>query len=533
MKTSTKKVNLILALILVTFVFNAQTVEWINGYSVSKSNGVATDASGNIYTAGEFQSTTVFGSTTLTAQGFWPDAYLTKTDVSGNLTWAVKFGGKNMETVRSIAVVGSGIYVTGQFNDTIVAGTTTIIASGFWNHYLAKFDQLGNCLWAKRTNASDISICGDGTGSNILATGTFSGTVSFGTQTLTSTGGSDIFLAVVDPTGSINSFMKFGGTSNDVGYCIKSDNTGNIYLGGYFSGTTFLGSVALTAVGNNDAFVAKLNPALSVVWAKQFGGAGADGIASISVNASNNVYIGGGYNSVPVTVGSNTFTTGNSFVCQLDNSGLVLWANYFGGTSTGNHADINSIAADAAGNVYSFGNYQGMSTFGSTTVSAAFLNSATQDMFLSKLDAAGNFAWVKGFGSTSFTDYGNSLCYDNNKLYATGTAGPMTVDNFTLASSSGFLAKFSTTPVGIKENYKNIEVRVYPNPVKDKLVIESEAFDQSTTLTMTDLLGKEILKQNSINSKTETVDVSMLLPGIYFLRINADNKSSVLKILKE
>lgn len=446
--------------------------------------------------------------------------------------WVNKFGGKKIESARALSVDASGIYIGGTFQDTVVVGTTTLIANAFDNSFVCKLDPTGNFVWAKQSNVSEIiSVYKNPTG-NIYTTGYFSGTAVFGTFTLTSTGLSDIFIATLDANGTVLSFNKMGGTLNDIGYSIKTDSNGNILIGGYFSGTAFFGSFALTAFGNNDAFVAKLNSGGSVLWVKQFGGTGFDGIASISINSSNNVYVGGTYNS-PASIGAITFTTGNSFVCQLDNSGSVLWANEFGGASSSNYADVYGIASDAAGNVYSTGNYKGMVAFGSSTLSAAFLNSFSKDVFISKLNPTGNFIWVKGFGS-NFDDLGNSICEDNGKLYTTGNSGTATIDNFTFTPSAGaFLIKLSSNLMSIKKNYQNINVSVYPNPVSDKLVIESEELNQNLQISVTDFLGKEVLNKNFIYSKTETLDVSTLLPGIYFLRVNSNEKSGVVKIVKE
>jgi|APLak6261682215_1056145.scaffolds.fasta_scaffold02099_2 hypothetical protein len=539
MKTFTKKTIIIFAMLFVSLINQAQTVEWINTYTVNAptSFAVETDAAGNAYSTGSFQGPGVFGSFSLTTTGTsgWSDIFITKTNPSGSILWAKKVGSKNTDYPQAISVSASGVYVAGVFNDTLVCGTNTLITtpSPFGTPFICKLDLLGNFVWAKQYKVTQISsICIDGTG-NLFATGSFTGTAIFGTFTTTSAGSDDAFIGQVDASGNTIGFNKIGGTSSEKGNAIKVDASGNAYIGGQFTGTALFGAVALTSSGSTDAFVAKVNSGGSVIWAKQYGGIGVDGIASISVNSANNIYVGGLYTS-PSNIGSNVFTSGNSFVCQLDNAGAVLWANQFGGTSASNYADINSITSDASGNVYSVGYFQGNVTFGSSTISAAFLSSPTKDAFISKLNSSGNFVWIKGYGSTNSNDDANSICEIGGNLYVTGLiAGTgATVDNFTVTSGL-YLMKLSTNPMGVKENYKNINLSVYPNPVKDKLVIESEEFSQNLQVSVTDLLGKEVLNKNFINSKTETLDVSMLLPGVYFLKVTVNGQNAVKKFVKE
>src|SRR5690242_10193079 len=59
------------------------------------ANGVATDASGNIYVAGSFSGASItFGSTVLNNIGGY-DMYLVKYNGGGNVLWAQAFGGSD------------------------------------------------------------------------------------------------------------------------------------------------------------------------------------------------------------------------------------------------------------------------------------------------------------------------------------------------------------------------------------------------------------------------------------------------------
>ena len=129
------------------------------------------------------------------------------------------------------------------------------------------------------------------------------------------------------------------------------DTAGNLYLTGYFTGTTFtLGSVTLTRIGTQDAFVAKLDASGTVLWAKNFGGSGAYAYGwSIAVDGSGNVYLGGDFATANLTTPALTkIGSLDAFAFKLDATGAVTWAQNFGGS--GASAYGWSIAVDGSGN---------------------------------------------------------------------------------------------------------------------------------------------------------------------------------------
>jgi hypothetical protein len=77
--------------------------------------GIAVDASGNSYVTGGFEGTATFGSTTLESSGS-QDIFVAKLDNRGNWLWAKKAGGTDSDYGYGIAVDASGnSYVTGYF----------------------------------------------------------------------------------------------------------------------------------------------------------------------------------------------------------------------------------------------------------------------------------------------------------------------------------------------------------------------------------------------------------------------------------
>jgi hypothetical protein len=86
-------------------------------------------------------------------------------------------------------------------------------------------------------------------------------------------------------------------------------------------------------------------------------------------------------------------------------------------------------------------------------------------------------------------------------------------------------SNYDPSVLGINENFK-IKMDVYPNPTDGLLTIRHD-FDLSSSaiITVTDILGKTVLS-NSLTQQTQTIDITELNKGIYFLSIISKNGSS-------
>jgi polyhydroxybutyrate depolymerase len=80
--------------------------------------------------------------------------------------------------------------------------------------------------------------------------------------------------------------------------------------------------------------------------------------------------------------------------------------------------------------------------------------------------------------------------------------------------------------VGFNENSLKNNIKVYPNPATEKITVEGVS---ELKLKVTDLVGKTIIAESTVNS----INVSTLTPGIYFLSIKSGNEQSVVKFVKE
>jgi hypothetical protein len=100
-------------------------------------------------------------------------------------------------------------------------------------------------------------VVADGKGGCLL-TGEISDTAEILGQTLTSRGATDIYVAGIDGSGKLHWLTQAGGPGSDSAYTIAMDADGNAFASGSFSGTTSFGATTLTSAGGGDVYVAKL-----------------------------------------------------------------------------------------------------------------------------------------------------------------------------------------------------------------------------------------------------------------------------------
>ena len=293
------------------------------------------------------------------------------------------------------------------------------------------------------------AIAVDAAGNSYVA-GYFNGTATFGTNTLTSAGNTDIFITKQDSNGQLLWARRAGGPGYDAAKGIAVDALGNCYVTGAYEGeASFNGSTSLTNTSPTsyaDVFLAKYDAAGTLVWARSAGVEFAnDEGTAVAVDSAGNVLVAG-RSVLDTFAGVPVANPGRIFVAKYDNAGTELWARKAGSYSGGNQDTGTGIATDSAGNVFVTGVfYSPVAAFGASM----FTNFGNADVFLAKLDAAGTLLWSRQAGGAAQDEAGGGAAAADGSVYlvgATGGSATFSGSNVTSlagAASDAFIAKYA------------------------------------------------------------------------------------------
>jgi len=283
---------------------------------------------------------------------------------------------------------------------------------------------------------------------NSYVVGEFTGASSFGSKNLTSAGGTDVFVAKLNPNGQVLWATRAGGTGTDLGHTVTVDSAGNVVVGGYFSGTAKFGNKTLASSGGTDAFVAKFTGTNGTVqWANKVGGSGQDRALAVEVDTSDNIYVSGGLNGATFVYAeglNSQYGSTQLFVNKYKANGSQQWTKTVSGNMA--KASFEGLAVDNSGGVYVAGAFSGTANF---TTGALSSTSASRDLLVAKLNASnGAWQWAESAPTTIDGDI-RGVAYRANRLYVTGAfEGNASFDAHSLTSAGitdGFVASFNTT----------------------------------------------------------------------------------------
>ena len=413
----------------------------IGDFRYQAGNALTLDASGNIYVTGIFFGTTDFdpgpGVSNLISAGD-DDIFICKFDNSGNFTWAKRFGGPTNEFCNSIRLDAAGnIYINGYFENTADfdpgPGVFNLVSAGATDIFVCKLNSDGNLQWAKQTGGPSADVAFDidlDDQNNVYSTGFFFATVDFdpgsGVFDLTSDASGDGYILKLNSSGSFITASKMGGNSRVRCSSLKFDKTGHVYVTGHFDGQADfdpgIGTFLLNSpvVDDDDIFIGKYDLNLNLVWVKQVGGPSFQKIFDIETDDAGNIYTTGHYNGTadfdPGPAEKKLTASGDPdiFVLKMDPAGEFVWVAQATGTFFGSGY---SIKLDKANNIYVGGTFEGTKDFDPGPEELKRTSAGKSEMFIQKLRQCPNAATTQTLNVTSCTSY----TLNNKTYYATGT----------------------------------------------------------------------------------------------------------------
>lgn len=414
------------------------------------------------------------------------DAFVVKLNPTGSgLAYVIFLGGSHWDGANDIAVDEAGsAYITGSTYSsdfpTTPGAFDPIYNDGNPNVFVAKLNSSGSMLSYTTFigNGGEIgwSIAVDGEGSATVAgdTGSSNFPTTPGAYDTSYNGGTDTFLARLNPTGSGLIYATYlGGGSDDMSRAVAVDMAGSAYVAGSTDSSDFPttpGALSTTFSGGlcgvpptwicSDAFVVKLPPAGSgLVYATFLGGTGGDRTSGIAVDSEGSAYLTGGTDSsdFPTTSGAfdtsyNGITDDDAFVAKLNPAGSELtYATYVGGSDNEGGTDI---AVDGIGSAHVTGETWS-SNFPTTSGAFDTSRNGVWDAFMAKLNPAGSALAYATFLGGNDVNSGSAIAVDGvSNAYVTGftysddfptTPGAFdTTFNGSQGDSDAFVAKLKT-----------------------------------------------------------------------------------------
>lgn len=175
---------------------------------------------------------------------------------------------------------------------------------------------------------------------------------------------------------------QVGSSAVDVLYGVAADGLGGSYECGAFGGD--IDGPDLTP---GDAFVTRRDASGNALWTKLVATSGDDGGLCVAPDAVGGVFLAGVQNGWLDIHWSNQY---EAFVARFDAAGNLLWQVTLG---LADYEQVGSCAPDGAGGVFVAG-----WTYRDKAAAAFQLG----DLWLARIDAAGNVLWVDQFGNTAY-----------------------------------------------------------------------------------------------------------------------------------
>lgn len=360
------------------------------------ATAVTTDGAGGIFVGG----TTTGGLVMPNAgQVNSTDVWIARMTSGGTVQWAIQFGGTSYDTVNAMAPDGAG-------------GVFAIGEPGLDNLWMSRFAANGTQIWTTGITVPSITgwaAVADGAGGVF-----FAGDV--GDDVVAPVRGSqDAWVARYDASGNRTWFRQYGtvdpfgqgmGEGMERIRVIVPDGAGGLFTAGY--ATSNYGG---NAVGNGDAFIARIDGTGNELWAFKIATLFLDVATTGATDGAGGVFLAGttrGGFGAPHVGSSGTEDT---WIARYNGSGNQIWVRMI---ATATHDIPYGMTPDGSGGVY---------LTGSTEGSLGGANAGLRDMWVARYNAAGTQLWMRQIG-TAGQDGGRAAHTDGTGgAFVVGEAG--------------------------------------------------------------------------------------------------------------
>ena len=268
---------------------------------VYSPSSISIGGSGGIALAGAYLSMLQLGTLNANVVGDH-DLFFANLDQNGGVMTLAGYGAAGYQSGTGALEDGQGsIYLFGTATSPFEIGDVSPDADTDGAMFVVPIDDRGDARsWMLDTVGGAVgglhgAIMPDGC---LLLAGWFDGSFAFDVADATllgSRGGTDVFMAVIEPDGDVAWLEQFGGEADDVANGVAVAPDGRFALTGGFHGTARMGETELSSAGSSDVFVLAFEADRSVRWARRFGGVEDDNGQSVAVDDDGSVLLGAIY----------------------------------------------------------------------------------------------------------------------------------------------------------------------------------------------------------------------------------------------
>ena len=514
------------------------------------------------------------------------DVFLTSINKNGTVNWATYFGGegrdgsdgKVIDSDDNIYLIGSTNSLTGistndayqQEHTNYYTPAVNVNMGGIdieifpekltYNFFITKFNSQGHLLWSTYFEGNKGAAAG-GLTVVIGSSGIYFSGFSLSNLDLATAGSmqptwpaqvpSEAPPLSLQPGASFLTKFSFDGQllwstyTHELGHIASIDDEDNIYLSSYYGTSNVYTNMCncVTKIDSNGNFVESIVPPIGTeytgIYKDQQGNYYYSGITSRSDVGTNNTLN---------PIRNFNFNT-EAFIEKYDPNMQKLWGTYL----TLEDPSLSGISfviptVNAAGEIW-FSGTKYTDGFGTSGVFQENLSSGTND-YVAKLNTNGQLDWFTYHGGESLSNH-KAIAYNDECVIISGTTQSTTgiaTENGIIADAESiesytnnnqdiraYLLKLIPNQELSTPTFGNPQVLVYPNPAKEKLMVMStHLFSAKTKLEIYDSLGKKISEHKGISANVNTIDVSALSQGLYFLKITEGKLlEQTIKFVKE
>lgn len=298
-------------------------VSSLGGSKIDRAYGLVTDATGNAYVTGHFESTdAIVNGQALPNAGDY-DAFTAKFSPAGKLLWVQVKGSTSYDYGHAIAIDSKGhLVVTGAINRQI---------------FCTKYDADGNELW-HRTPTGKVSGSGHGiavdANDHIYLGGNAAGSGQFDKVSIDSKTTAALVIKLT-PTGESVWASVIPGSPSALYHEITCDSQGRVWGAGMFKGSVTVADQTFQSSSekDTDGLIVHLDAAGQVQWAKHLHGPGTDYCLGVVTDDQGTAFITGDFNRDTALAGHPLTTRGSGdiFIAAFDPKGNLSWVQQAGG----------------------------------------------------------------------------------------------------------------------------------------------------------------------------------------------------------